>query len=1029
MAQHTDITNLTNAQNFGEWIDKINDVIEHHNTLSKMTFDIDKVVDIALENGQLGETLVNRTTNLDYNLYTNNGVYSLPNNANNKPTNYATNLYVGSNGSAITQVAVTLETEPKIYVRAKVDDSSTFTYWYYIPSKSITDNTYLKLTGGTLTGPVTFKKTAKFNDIVVNDKALFKNDIGINHDGIELLISNNGQNTIFNSSEANNSILYYIQPEQPNGDIPITTDITGTNIKYYRYKNNIITYDTAYYLHKNGDVLTNDVIGNNIEYYIQGDGRVTLQKSGENTIYYIDDTNVYRQVVDFNRGLKENVYYVLKNNDTNSLHLNDVYSYNIEFYVNDNILYKDYKTVGYLQKNEVTGLYNKVTSDKEGNHPLYYVKDNVYYTDFALTEAVLYVVGTKVCQSPNGDNALYSIMNEELKTPNILHYIEDDVIVTYEPIGYYQYDPAFLLAAPIFISSDVDGKDILYYIRRNDTSSGVIYEYATDEDFENIVYYEIDNKVSTDIEGYNVVYYKLNNALTERVITYYLDGNKITEDAEHTNILYYRNTDDFVDTFIELLDVKYYRHKLLDTITSDKHGNVIRFYRQLDNSLSTQVDGTDVKYYLQPTTVTTDRGGQNIEFYVRGNEFVTHNVKYYIQPDKRITRDKEGIEDVYKLHENQIVLDTYPITIEMYNNVCDINGTSEKAYFLEKTGLTNSFQTPEYDKAASGLAIKNFYDYSENRYMPYEGGIFTGLVVHRNDIHLGKNRENNQTKILSDGDLTFQCLKTVAFIGNNDWAELYIDRKNEPLDKNVPCIFGARTRTEVTATEEGNLVYALGSIEFSENQTTIRLRKTNLTGVEDSNNKIDVALSLERNDNGTTFRPSEDRVVSLGSGSMRFNQLYAANGTISTSDRNLKDEIQSIDDNLLNAWKNVEWKTFKYKDAIDQKGERARVHSGLIAQELETALIGVPLSQYGFYCVDSWDDIYDTQYITTPAKYDDSGVMLEAEKKRKFKTLKKKSGYQISLRYQEIQAIENAYLRRELESLKQELAELKTLIK
>jgi hypothetical protein len=42
--------------------------------------------------------------------------------------------------------------------------------------------------------------------------------------------------------------------------------------------------------------------------------------------------------------------------------------------------------------------------------------------------------------------------------------------------------------------------------------------------------------------------------------------------------------------------------------------------------------------------------------------------------------------------------------------------------------------------------------------------------------------------------------------------------------------------------------------------------------------------------------------------------------------------------------------------------------------------------------------------------------------------LKKKGGEQYSLRYQEVQAIENAYLRKEIQGLRSEIEELKKLI-
>ena len=121
----------------------------------------------------------------------------------------------------------------------------------------------------------------------------------------------------------------------------------------------------------------------------------------------------------------------------------------------------------------------------------------------------------------------------------------------------------------------------------------------------------------------------------------------------------------------------------------------------------------------------------------------------------------------------------------MKENVGNINGSAEQAFFLKKTGLTDSYIGKELNKAASGQAIFDLYNYTNRVYMPYAGGIFDGLVVHRGDIRMDVTNEGKQTKILSYGDLDFECTKTVSFATNNDWGELYIDRHNEPDRKST----------------------------------------------------------------------------------------------------------------------------------------------------------------------------------------------------------------------------------------------------
>lgn len=921
------IEQLTDAQNFGQWIVKINEVIDAYNNTSTTTSDLDEIIQNAIINGQIGDVL-SKEVKTSYNDYIINGVYYVSNTVNNRPQNTSSILYVATNGTSVTQYAITIETEPKLYIRCRVDANSDFTAWSYIPSKFVNDNTYLKIDGGTITGEVEFQENSTFKTITVKEQANFNGIINIENDGSQLFVTNDKTNVSFNSQNEL-SIAYYIQD-----DNRVTTDLAGENVAYYLFENKLITYNTVYYIQRNLDTITSDENGNNVVYYIQEDGRITLQKTGEDVKYYLEDDCI----VSINPDTEEKtyLYYIVGNK---------VYTYGIQLYIKDDIIYSDseYSTIKY--------------------------------------------------------------------------YIEDNKILAYKTIAYLQRDPQYPLADPIKVTSDSEGNNVLYYIHDN--------KYTTDEEGLNVIYYVHGDTVTTDEDGYNVIYYIHNDTLIEKEVLYYIKDNVITSDEENKIIVYYI----FNDNIINLVDLKFYIQDTLDTVTSDRNGKNVIYYIQKSNELTSDKEGNNVIYYMQPTTVTEDNAGQIVVYYVIEDTLKTYNIVYYIQEDNTITTDEEGLLIRYKRYDNQIIQDTSPLVINLNSNVCDINGTAEYAQYLKKTGLTDSFKGESLEKAASGKAVFDLYNFTQNRYMTYDGGIFKGIIVHQDDVRLDKNKENRPVKIYSYDDLYFEGLKTFSFVANNDWCELYIDKFNESTNKDMPCIFGARTRTGTTANEIGTPVYALGSIEFTEDTTTIRVRKTNLTQVNEESEKPTISLTLSRTEEDTSFYPSEDRVVSLGSGSLRFNQIYSASGEISTSDRELKTDIVNIDDEtLLDKWKNVQWKFFKYKDSVEQKGNKARIHSGLVAQDVEETLSGLDITQYGFYCLDSWNDIYDEEYMTIPAKYDASGNMIAPQQNKVVKTLKKKAGEQRSLRYQEIQAIENAYLRREIENLKKEIESLKTMI-
>ena len=78
--------------------------------------------------------------------------------------------------------------------------------------------------------------------------------------------------------------------------------------------------------------------------------------------------------------------------------------------------------------------------------------------------------------------------------------------------------------------------------------------------------------------------------------------------------------------------------------------------------------------------------------------------------------------------------------------------------------------------------------------------------------------------------------------------------------------------------------------------------------------------------------PMSDNTYDIGSGSERFDDIFATNGTIQTSDENAKKDIVTSDLGLtfINAVKPV---SYKFKTGT-------RTHYGVIAQDLETVLDG-----------------------------------------------------------------------------------------
>ena len=98
---------------------------------------------------------------------------------------------------------------------------------------------------------------------------------------------------------------------------------------------------------------------------------------------------------------------------------------------------------------------------------------------------------------------------------------------------------------------------------------------------------------------------------------------------------------------------------------------------------------------------------------------------------------------------------------------------------------------------------------------------------------------------------------------------------------------------------------------------------------------------------------STDGTCSLGASSARFDDIYATNGTIQTSDRNEKQDIEELSDaeqRVAVAAKGL-LRKFRWKDAVEDKGDEARIHFGIIAQDLQDAFTaeGLDAGRYAMF--------------------------------------------------------------------------------
>jgi hypothetical protein len=105
------------------------------------------------------------------------------------------------------------------------------------------------------------------------------------------------------------------------------------------------------------------------------------------------------------------------------------------------------------------------------------------------------------------------------------------------------------------------------------------------------------------------------------------------------------------------------------------------------------------------------------------------------------------------------------------------------------------------------------------------------------------------------------------------------------------------------------------------------------------------------------FFAKNNGVQDLGKTGTRWNNLWSA-GTFNGSDRNLKEDIEELDEaenRVAIACKSLV-KKYRLKSAVEKKGDNARTHIGIIAQELQAAFEaeGLDAFKYSMIGKDTW---------------------------------------------------------------------------
>ena len=191
--------------------------------------------------------------------------------------------------------------------------------------------------------------------------------------------------------------------------------------------------------------------------------------------------------------------------------------------------------------------------------------------------------------------------------------------------------------------------------------------------------------------------------------------------------------------------------------------------------------------------------------------------------------------------------------------------------------------------------------------------------------------------------------KTATDIANSgvelrSTGEIVATRNNNVFDINRTGSDGSIMQFRKDAATAGIIAAVGGNLAIGTGDTGLRF-------VNSSNSIQPINMSnLIRRDNA----------IDLGNGTYRFDDIYATNGTIQTSDRNEKQDIAELSDaeqRVAVAAKGL-LRKFRWRDAVEAKGDEARTHFGIIAQDLQAAFAaeGLDAGDYAMFISSTWTD-------------------------------------------------------------------------
>ncbi len=173
-----------------------------------------------------------------------------------------------------------------------------------------------------------------------------------------------------------------------------------------------------------------------------------------------------------------------------------------------------------------------------------------------------------------------------------------------------------------------------------------------------------------------------------------------------------------------------------------------------------------------------------------------------------------------------------------------------------------------------------------------------------------------------------------------------------------------------------------------------------------------------------------DNRTTCGTAPTRFKEVFAASGTINTSDAREKTEVRPLTASELAAAAELGSAVGAYQwlAMVEAKGEAARQHIGLTVQRAIEILRshGLDPFAYGFICYDKWDELPEirNEWEALPQVVDDFGNLVQEAREAGFEVVQeyRPAGDRYSFRMDELLAFIARGLAHRLDAVEQRLA-------